>query len=262
LFGRQFICRPIFLLAQLLLVSCSSLQSPDQAQASPQVSATYDACAAENLPSEVAALNNFMRVFDDYSTLASNTAQSQLIEVIPPMQAIRRQAQDYSAPVCLQNLRQVLILHMEATIDTLLAFQASAAPEILNAGINQARVYRLQYDQEIARLLGVTLVAPATVISSTNVETPEVEVDTAITSAFVTNPGPTAVNMRAAPDINADGVGSLGLNIPAPALGQTADGQWILIEVPDQAGQTAWVFAELVDLSVPAANLPVVTPSQ
>jgi len=104
-----------------------------------------------------------MRQFDDYATLASNTQQSQLVQVIPPLQAIRRAAEDQLVPSCLKDLIGFQLLYMNTTIQTLLAFQSNAKADVTNAGIAQARQYHGQYTLELARLLGLTVVAPPSV---------------------------------------------------------------------------------------------------
>ncbi len=78
--------------------------------------------------------------------------------------------------------------------------------------------------------------------------------------AMVTNPGPSSVNLRNAPDLNAPEVGILAVQTTTIALGKTEDNLWILVEVPEQPGQTAWLYATLVQLSVPIDQLTVVTP--
>jgi hypothetical protein len=52
---------------------------------------------------------------------------------------------------------------MNTTIQTLLAFQSNAKADVTNAGIAQARQYHGQYTLELARLLGLTVVAPPSV---------------------------------------------------------------------------------------------------
>lgn len=123
---------------------------------------TADPCRTENLPSTIEPLNDLMRQFDDYAALASSIVQSQLVQVIPPMQEIRRAAQDQAAPACLADLKRFELLYMDTTLQTLLAFQKpNPSASSLATGIIQARAYHDQYTRELARLLGVTLPAPA-----------------------------------------------------------------------------------------------------
>jgi hypothetical protein len=149
------------LIITLLLTSCGAFKPAPTA--TPSLSPTPDVCSSANLPSAVIQVNNLMRQFDDYATLASNTQQSQLVQVIPPLQAIRRAAEDQLVPSCLKDLIGFQLLYMNTTIQTLLAFQSNAKADVTNAGIAQARQYHGQYTLELARLLGLTVVAPPSV---------------------------------------------------------------------------------------------------
>jgi hypothetical protein len=52
----------------------------------------------------VAKVNALMREFDDYSALASNTPQAQLVVVVPELQRVLREVEDLSVPACLDTL--------------------------------------------------------------------------------------------------------------------------------------------------------------
>jgi hypothetical protein len=245
-----------------LLAACSWAGTP-AATETRTITATPDLCAPENLPAEVAKVNKLMREFDDYSSLASNTPQSQLVILIPEMQRILRDAEDQAVPACLTNLKKMQLAHMNIVVQTLMAFMNSTDVNVVNAGIAQARQLHAQYDIEMASLLGTTLVAPPS--PTPGAATPEANSTPAPTAivqpaALVINPGPNSVNMRSAPSLDAPGSGALEAQASATAIGKSADEQWIQVEIPGQPGQTAWVFASLVQLSVPIAQLPVVTP--
>ena len=229
----------------------------------PEHTSTPDPCSAENLPGEVSNVHKLTREFDDYSTLASNTPQSQLVTIIPELQRVLRDAEDQRVPACLLDLKKFQLLHMNLVVQTLLAFVSSSNPEGVNAGITKAREAHTQYDIELARLLGLTIVVPTDSVSGQPQATEDPNAETTPSfgsSPFVTNPGPSGVYLRVAPDLNAQEAGALQLNSSAPALGRTEDNIWIQIEIPNQPGQTAWVYASLVQVSVPIDQLPVVTP--
>jgi hypothetical protein len=242
----------------LLITACGQ-----KASETPTITATPDLCSSENLPAEVAKVNKLMREFDDYSSLASNTPQSQLVLLIPEMQRILRDSEDQAVPACLTNLKKMQLAHMNTVVQTLMAFMNSSDVNVVNAGIAQARQLHAQYDIEMASLLGITLVAPPSptpgaITPEANTTAPTATVQPA--AALVTNPGPNAVNIRSAPSLDAPGSGALEAQASATAIGKSADEQWIQVEIPGQPGQTAWVFASLIQLSVPIAQLPVVTP--
>jgi hypothetical protein len=114
------------------------------------------------MQSTVKPANDLLREFDDYAALASNVVQSELVKVVPPMQAVRRSAQDLVVPGCLQELKRLELAYMGATLQTLLEFQKpSPNTGAIAVGIQRARDYHDQYTIELARLLGVTLIPPA-----------------------------------------------------------------------------------------------------
>lgn len=249
-------CTPV------LLAACGG-DATTAAQETPAVTLvstpTPDLCSTENLPDEAGKVNKLMREFDDYSALASNTPQAQMVVIIPELQRVLRDAEDQTVPACLVNLKKIQILHMKVVVQTLMAFIGSSDVELINSGISQARELHTQYDIELARLLGVTFVVPHTPTPAP--VTPNANAVPTASAAFtVTNPGPSGVNLRNAPDLNAPEVSALAVQAATTALGKTADNLWILVEIPGQSGQTAWVYSTLVQLSVPLDQLPVITP--
>jgi hypothetical protein len=71
----------------------------------PTASATPDPCSPANILTEVTRVNTLMREFDDAAQLASVVALNQMPTVIPPLQEIRREAQDQQVPSCLVTLK-------------------------------------------------------------------------------------------------------------------------------------------------------------
>ena len=223
-----------------------------------RVSSTPDLCSSANLPAVVTPLNNLMRQFDDYAALASNTPQSQLVQVIPPMQAIRRAAQDQSVPSCLNDLKQYQLIYMDIFFQTLLSFMGNANDNTLNGGIAQAHQAHDQYTIELAHLLGLTVVVPP---SSTPGPRPTQSTGTPPPPvAFtISNSGPNPLNIHVSASLTSAIIGTLAAGQPAKALGKSATGEWILIELPDKPGQMAWVYTTLVQFSAGnLAALPIV----
>lgn len=247
----------LILTFSVFLTACGKFATPSATE-TPAFTPTPDLCSTENLPGEAAKVNKLMREFDDYSSLASNTPQSQLVVIIPELQRVLRESEDQAVPACLVTLKKLQLAHMSIVVQTLMAFMSSTDVNIVNNGIAQARELHNQYDIELARLLGVTIaVQPTSTPAST---TPEANVNPspAALAARVTNPGPNGVNLRSAPALDAPEAGILDPQASASALGKSADDLWIQVENPNQPGQPAWVFASLVQLSVPIAQLPVV----
>lgn len=161
----KFLNNLFFLICSLplALIACSALETtmtqPSAVTNTPVVlTPTQDLCLEPALSEEIGKVNDLMREFDDYSALASNTPQSQLVTVIPELQRVLRNAEDQAVPACLQHLKRLQLQHMEVVVQTLLSFMGETIDvELVNQGVAQARDLRLQYDVEMARLLGITL---------------------------------------------------------------------------------------------------------
>ena len=219
---------------------------------------TPDPCAPENIAREAEKVHKLMREFDDAALLASNTPLDQLNPTIANLQRIRRDAEDLPTPICLATLKQYQLAHMNTVINTMLGFLSGANPELLNQSIAQARQQHDQYTLELANLLGMTVVAE--LATSSPPQTPAVLLTPTFAGLYITNPGPTNINLRAQPALNAESLGSLNVGASAPLLGRTDNALWFQVEFPGQPGRTAWVYALLVQLSDPAAELSVLTP--
>jgi len=223
----------------------------------PTITFTPDPCSTENLTGEVGRVNDLMREFDDYSALASNTPQSQLVILVPQLQRIQREAEDQEVPACLVDLKKLQLAHMNIVVETLMAFMNSTDVSVINAGIGQAHDLHNRYMVEMARLLGVTITVLPT--STAGIAVPESNLTpSALPAPVVTNQGLYAVILQSAPDLAAPETGQLAAQAHAIALGKSPDQVWIKVEIPGQPGQTAWVFAALVRLSVPITDLPIV----
>jgi len=120
-------------------------------------SPTPDPCSGENLKIEVEKVTQLTRSFNDVATLASNTPREKLNTPISELQRIRRDAEDQRVPTCLDTLKRTQVAHMNAVIQTLIAFVGGADKESINRGITLSRQLNNQYLVEVARLLGVTL---------------------------------------------------------------------------------------------------------
>ena len=254
----------IALLFSLFLAACDGKVTATPETNVEEFTSTPDPCSSAALPAEVGRVNKLMREFDDYSALASNTPQAQLVQIIPELQRVLRDAEDQIVPACLNELKKIQLTHMSIVVQTLMGFMNTtdaAGVEQVNAGIEQAQKLHGLYDIEMARLLGITLVVPPTstpgAAPEANTATPSPETTPTLT---VLNFGAGAVNLRSAPNLDALEAGVLGSQVSTAALGKTADDQWIQVQVPDKPGQVAWVYAQLVQLSAPIATLPVITP--
>jgi hypothetical protein len=120
---------------------------------------TSDPCSLPQLETEVQKVHKHMREFDDASILASNMPREQLSNSIADLQRIRREAEDENIPACLTNLKAIQVQHMNSVINTLIAFMGGTDQQSLDQGISLARQQHDQYTLELARMLGLTVVA-------------------------------------------------------------------------------------------------------
>lgn len=254
--------RPLFrmsvtILALILAAACRAEEDPP---AAPEATSTPDPCLEAYLPAEIDKVNTLTREFDDYATLASNTPKAQLVTVIPELQRILREAEDQNVPACLVRLKELQISHMNTVVQTLLAFVGNADATVVNSGIGKSRDLHSQYEIEMARLLGITVVVATPVLTATLLPATEVVVPTATPEVTVINPGPNELNLRNAPDFNAAPISVLPVDGSTTAIGRTADNQWIMVRIPGDPEKTAWVYEIVIEISAPIETLPVVTP--
>jgi predicted small lipoprotein YifL len=247
------------LLAALSLAACG-IVGP-QATPTATLTSTPDVCAPANLKIGAVKVHEFMRAFDDAYQLAASLPRSQLAPQVSKLQDIRRLAQDQAVPTCLVQLKKLQLLHMDTAINTFLAFLGGADQNTVNQGIALARQQHDAYTLELARLLGLTVIAPPSVTPGAQVPAPAATQTAPPAGLSVTNPGPNPINLRASASLTSQTVGALQPGQSARALGRSQTGEWILIENPSQVGKSAWVYTTLVKLSGDPAALPVTTPS-
>ena len=141
----------------------------------PNITATLDACAPGNVQATTQNFNKLTRQFDDIAQVALNTPGNQLAPLVTQLQDVRRNAEDFDAPPCLQTLKQYQLNYMNTYINTLLALysaypvlSSTTTPQdivkqdiaVINQGMAQGNQYHKQYDVELANLLGITLPVP------------------------------------------------------------------------------------------------------
>ncbi len=246
---------PLLVMLSLLAACTSSKQvvPTDTLTVPPSPALTADPCSGASLSAQVKKVNDLTRQFDDYSVLAFNTPQSQIVQVIPAMQTIRRDAQDLTPPACLHALKNLQLSYMNTTIETLLVFQSNPKSTLIGIGIAQSRLEHDQYTIELASLLGVTLVPHSTSTSGIQPAGSTTPAAAASNSGFailiVTNPGPNPINLRGTSSLAAPVLGTLNVGQSTTAVAQSGDGKWYQVYVPGQPGKIAWLLAALVQVN-------------
>ena len=220
---------------------------------------TPDLCSPEQVVNSIHPVNQLIREFDDMAALSSNGTRDQLLTFISELQRIRRSSEDLTVPVCIKDLKELSIVYMNTYIQTLLAFTGGAEEASINQGISLSRQLHNQYMVEMARLQGIY--APPTQVPTATLVDPKATPAPVMPTPMVpvaTNLGISTVELRTQPAIDALVMGALAPGQSALALGQNQAGTWILVEVPGQAGTTAWVYGPLLTLSGPQP-LPIVS---
>ena len=164
---KQFGLATILMLICLLFISaCGNTVAPV-----PSVTTTPDPCATENIEAEVKKLHNLMREFDDGSSLASGVPASQLADVIPNLQRIRRDTEDLIIPPCLETLKSYAVSHMNTFINTLINLigyaNGTVSKDVIDQGLALARQEHDNYTIELARVLGLPTIPADTVPTAT-----------------------------------------------------------------------------------------------
>jgi hypothetical protein len=167
-------------------VEASTAVPTQEAVSTAAASGTADLCVSPQIEAEAQKVQKHMREFDDASALASSVPQAQLSDSIAELQRIRREADDEVIPPCLTDLKTYQISHMNSVINTLLAFMRSKDPlsidcadiqsnteeEVVCQNIAFARQQHDQYLVELARILGITVVAATPGATTTETPTP------------------------------------------------------------------------------------------
>lgn len=261
--NRSMLIMFTFLVAVLLLAACAkaptapvSTETAMPIPVEPTITSTPDPCAPENIAAEIRPIHRLMREFDDAAALSTNANRDQLKPIIADLQRIRRDAEDQVTPECLRSFKELQVVHMNTYIQTLIMFTTGSTDEAgINQGIALSRQLHDQYMIEMARLQGEyiqpTMVSPVSTQLDGTPAADATEIPPTPTVAVVTNMGPGGINIRIEPSLGGQTVSMLAVNQSALALGQTENGTWIMIEVPGQPGQTAWVYAALVQISGP-----------
>lgn len=188
----------IVLLLSCLLAACganTSAQAVIETPSSDMVEPVLDRCSPVHLTAEIVRVNKLTDEFDRYSSRASESGQSKLVQIIPEMQRVLRDAQDQEVPACLQPLKELQTAHMDAMIQVLIYLyghpMSAASPDpnvvvYVNAAIAQARDLHEKYDMELSRLLDTALVSPPASDAAITMDPPAVSPDTIVIAAIIT----------------------------------------------------------------------------
>lgn len=243
----------LLIMMATLIVGCASEQATDTGgpEAS-EIAPTDDLCTGDAKIEETRRLNRFMIRFDDISVLAQATPREQLAQIILEMQKIRQEAAFEEVQPCFSNLQSTQVNFMNGVIITMTNFLSGATAETLEAKINETRELRVQYDAELAGLLGMTYVtttpAPTVIpVSDTPTYTPA-----PVRAVFVA-PG----YIMEGPGDNYTALDTFNQNQEANIIARTADNMWIKISRSQPSAVTGWVSIQFVSVEGDLNQIPV-----
>lgn len=229
--------------------SCAAL-TPTEPPATP--TPTPDPCSAENIAAEVEDLQAVVNTFQDGMNIANNTDVNLLIHPILRLQEIQEEMRRVEVPGCLAGLKETSIQYSISVINYLLIFMNTQDPnseELVTAIQNSQLLW-----QEVIRNFNSVL----TTSGLTPQELPEL--NQAIPESegiepLLINEGSGTVNLRAAPNLDAEVLAILKSGSQAQVLGRNDAGDWIQVNFE---GTLGWVFAETVTINVSVGDLPVI----
>lgn len=204
-----------------------------------------DRCSAENLPGEIAKLDELTGEFAEVLELAGVTPQEQLAPVILRLQDIRRSAEKLNLPECTATLKTGTVDYMNQVISYLTLFMGGTnAADVINNELAKSDGLKTAYETERARLLNVAYEP-----QPTRTPLPTTVVVT------VSNTGATEIPLYDLPRDTATVVGSMQPGGQANAIARTADNAWLLIPVSEE--QYVCVQTALVTVTGAVDQLPV-----
>ncbi len=247
------------LVAVLLLAACAaptpappsaSPQPPTSTSLPPASTATADLCSPQLLPVELNKITVLTAQFDDITYMAQSTPTEQLAAVILKLQEIRFDAQQQSAPICLQTLKQRQLDFMGAVTETMINFMGGETGPSIQDKIDASRLVRQDYDAELANLTGVEYATPT--------PQPTMPARPTSTAAPVTATTTQDLYVLLGPGLNYPAAGTFLISQQTNVTGRTAANDWVQLEIPGKPGEFGWVPLQMVKLSGALSDLPVV----
>ena len=134
--------------------------------------------------------------------------------------------------------------------------QESLGPAIVATLIAEASKPQVPISTVVVRLTATT-----TASTTTGAASPQTTPEPPAADPEITGPTITIIvegaNLRTGPGTDFPVVGGLYQDEKAPLLGRNQSGDWLQVQLPET---TAWIFAPLVQTSIPIAELPAIDP--
>jgi hypothetical protein len=249
--------KALLTLGIFILLSTSCTVSPPAEPTStpvppPTPTPTPDPCSKENILAEAEKVQMAVNEFREVADLANSTDFNFLFIPVLRLQEIRYQAIKVEVPACLDAFKTSAVNYTASVINYLMVFMNVQDPksEDLNKAIQTSQTQWQVLLSEFNKVLAIAGVEPQVLPDGSSVApTPTGG------AALATNEGTEAINVRAKPDLNASVVASIEKGSQAQVIGRNSAGDWVQVNVN---GITGWVFTEMLKISVPVDQLPVI----
>ena len=141
------------------------------------------------------------------------------------------------------------------------ANQLETVQESLGPALVATLIAEASKPQESISAVTVRLTATAAATVSTGDASPQTTPEPPAADPEITGPAITIIvegaNLRTGPGTDYPVVGGLYQDEKAPLLGRNQTGDWLHVQLPET---TAWIFAPLVETTLPIAELPLIDP--
>ncbi|MBM3138592.1 MAG: hypothetical protein FJZ98_10450, partial [Chloroflexi bacterium] len=195
----------VLILSAILLSACSAL-TPAEATPQPTLTPTPDPCSEENIVAEVEDLQALVNSFQDGMNIANNTDVNLLIHPILRLQEVQEEIRRISVPTCLIDLKETSIQYSISVINYLLIFMNTQDPE------SEELAAAIQNSQQLWQAVINNFNSVLTTAGVTPQELPELNQaipDASGIRPVLTNEGPASVNLRSAPNLDAEVLATL-----------------------------------------------------
>jgi hypothetical protein len=246
----------------ILIFSACSVLSPAEPTSTPVpppvLTPTPDPCSKENILAEAEKIQMYVNEFREVTELASITSVSVVVIPVIRLQEIRYEIINTKVPQCLDSFKSSTITYTASVINSMMAFMSVKDPnniqkEEADAIDNSLKNSQTQWQvllNEFNKILAIAGIQTQAVPETSSI----IPTPTGI-GATATNEGTSTVNVRAKPTSDAIVVASIEKGMQAEVIGRNEAGDWLNVKVKDLTG---WVFAELIKVSIPVDQLPVV----
>jgi len=141
----------IALIASIALVACTIPAGLAGQTKDPSI------CSKAEVQQYTDAVKSATQRFDDSLQLANNTARIALAPIVRDMQAIRRETEAITVPVCATKAKGALINYMDAAINAFIAFMAQKPNSEIQSLMNLVSASKTVYESTV---LALNYVAP------------------------------------------------------------------------------------------------------